>query len=117
MAPCGRVYGAQTRDVARVGVTGISVPVKPLVRRLCRISEPMRPRSALAPMTAMQRGSKKGRSDAAAAICARRPLAFSNWAVGSRSSATWNIPCSSFCVSVKPDCRNTSIMTRLSPST
>ena len=55
------------RSAAHVGWTATTVPVKPEATRLCRISEPILPRSRLAPMTATVRGSKNAFIDAVAA--------------------------------------------------
>ena len=59
------------------------VPVKPAAARLCRISDPILPRSRLAPTTATTRGSKKAFIDAVAAV-RDRAAALSAKPVGDR---------------------------------
>ena len=44
-------------------------PRNPAATRLCRISEPILPRSRLAPITATPRGSKNAFIEAVAAVC------------------------------------------------
>ena len=58
------------RDEA-LGCTANSRPEKPPATRLCKISEPILPRSRLAPMTATAFGAKKLSIDAVAAACDR----------------------------------------------
>ena len=56
------------RSRAPSGGPARCVPVKPAATRLCRISEPILPRSRLAPTTATTRGSKNAFIDAVAAV-------------------------------------------------
>ena len=64
-------YARTPSIVSASGCTAKSVPVKPVCRRLCRISDPIRPRPRFAPITATVVGSKNQRMEAAAACCDR----------------------------------------------
>ena len=68
------------------------VPVKPAATRLCRISDPILPRSRLAPMTATTRGSKNAFIDAVAAVRDRAAAFSSKRSVTDSEMATWQTP-------------------------
>ena len=94
------------------------VPVNPAATRLWRISDPILPRSRLAPTTATTRGSKNAFIDAVAAVRDRAAAlfgeAFRHRERQDHVADAATRPSSSL---AKPESRKTSSIRRLSPST